>query len=157
MDVSIHTTGWRRLIGCLKSQVIFRKRATNHRALLRKITCKDKTSYGSWQPCITHTKKLRHTCEVVICHTHEREPCRACATAMCNSDDYCIHIYYTLSLPHTRTLMHTPPILPRRFRPRKNKRGGRRGGVGRGYRGREPRRGDMIYSLVHDVTHSYVK
>jgi len=26
--------GWRRLIGCLKLQVIFRKRATNYRALL---------------------------------------------------------------------------------------------------------------------------
>jgi len=31
-----HDTGWRRLIGCLKLQVIFRKRATHHRALLRK-------------------------------------------------------------------------------------------------------------------------
>ena len=30
-------TGWRRLIGCLKLQVNFRKRATNYRALLRKM------------------------------------------------------------------------------------------------------------------------
>ena len=37
-------TGWRRPIGCLKLQVIFRKRATNYRALLRKITCKNKVS-----------------------------------------------------------------------------------------------------------------
>jgi len=35
MDVS---TGWRRPVGCLKLQVIFRKRATNYRALLRKMT-----------------------------------------------------------------------------------------------------------------------
>ena len=31
--------GWRRPRGCLKLQVIFRKRATNYRALLRKMTC----------------------------------------------------------------------------------------------------------------------
>ena len=39
------STGWRRPIGCLKLQVMFRKRATNLRALLRKMTCKDKASY----------------------------------------------------------------------------------------------------------------
>ena len=43
---------WRRPIGCLKVQVISRKRATNYRALLRKITYGDKASYGSWPPCI---------------------------------------------------------------------------------------------------------
>jgi len=45
------TTGWRRPIGCLKSQDSFRKRATNYRALLRKMTYKDKASYGSSPPC----------------------------------------------------------------------------------------------------------
>jgi len=35
-------TGWRRLLGCLKLQVIFRKRATNYRALLRRMTYEDK-------------------------------------------------------------------------------------------------------------------
>jgi len=39
----IHTTEWRRPIGCLKLQVIFRKRATNYRLFCRKwpikITC----------------------------------------------------------------------------------------------------------------------
>ena len=44
-------TGWQRPIGCLKLQVIFRKRATNYRALLRKITYKDKAFYGSSSPC----------------------------------------------------------------------------------------------------------
>ena len=48
---SIFTTGWRRPIGCLELQVIFRKRATNYRALLRKMTCKDKASYDASQPC----------------------------------------------------------------------------------------------------------
>jgi len=46
------STGWRRPIGCPKLQVIFRKRANNYRALLPKMTYKDKASYGSSPPCI---------------------------------------------------------------------------------------------------------
>jgi len=45
-DQTCHT-GWRRRTGCLKLQVIFRKRASNYRVLLRKITSKDRASYGS--------------------------------------------------------------------------------------------------------------
>jgi len=41
-------SGRRRCIGCLKLQVSFRKRATNFRALLRKMTYKDKASYDVW-------------------------------------------------------------------------------------------------------------
>ena len=37
-------TGWRRLIGCLKLQVICHKRANNDRALLQKMNHKDKAS-----------------------------------------------------------------------------------------------------------------
>jgi len=51
-------TGWRRPIGCLKLQVIFRKRATNYRALLRKATYKDKTSYDSRPPCKSKQTRL---------------------------------------------------------------------------------------------------
>jgi len=46
-------SGWQRLIGYLKLQVIFSKRATNYRAPFRKMTYKDKASYRSWPPCIT--------------------------------------------------------------------------------------------------------
>jgi len=49
----IGPTGLRR---CLELQVSFRKRATNYRDFLRKMTCKDKASYGSWPPCATHVK-----------------------------------------------------------------------------------------------------
>jgi len=49
--IHVPITGWRRPIGCLKVQVVFRKRATNYRALLRKMTYKDKASYGSPPPC----------------------------------------------------------------------------------------------------------
>jgi len=46
-----NTTGWRRPIGCLKLQVILRKRATNYRAHLRKMTYEDKAPYDSMPPC----------------------------------------------------------------------------------------------------------
>ena len=52
-------TGWRRPIGCLKLQVIFRKRATNYRALLRKMTCKDKASYDSTPPCTKYAQMIQ--------------------------------------------------------------------------------------------------
>jgi len=45
------TTGWRRPTGCLKLQVILRKRATDYRAVLQKMTYKDKASYESSPPC----------------------------------------------------------------------------------------------------------
>jgi len=41
----LYNTGWKRGIGCFKLQVSFRKRATNYRALLRKMTCEDKALY----------------------------------------------------------------------------------------------------------------
>ena len=44
-------TGWRRLIGSPKLQIIFHKRATKYRALLRKMSYKDKGSYESSPPC----------------------------------------------------------------------------------------------------------
>jgi len=59
---------WRRLIGCLKLQVIFCKRSTNYRALLRKMTYKDMASYPSsplwygmayvWMSRGTHMEEL---------------------------------------------------------------------------------------------------
>jgi len=62
-------TGWRRLIGCLKLQVIFRKRTTNYMALLRKMTYKDTASYDSSPPC-THTVVLTDDLDTsMIMHT----------------------------------------------------------------------------------------
>jgi len=51
------STGWQRLIGCLKLQVIFRKRATNYSALLWKMTYEDKAPY----------MRLRHPVCVRVC------------------------------------------------------------------------------------------
>jgi len=46
------STGWRRLVGSPKLQIIFHKRATKYRSLLRKMTYKDKGSYESSPPCM---------------------------------------------------------------------------------------------------------
>ena len=65
-----------------KSHVIFRQRATNYRALLRKMTSKDKASYGSFAndtaECresidrghpIAHCNTLQHICNTLQ-HVH---------------------------------------------------------------------------------------
>ena len=52
--ICIYIYMWRRLMGCLKLQVIFHKRATNYRVLLRKMTYTDKASYWSSPPCTLH-------------------------------------------------------------------------------------------------------
>jgi len=56
----IKCTGWRRLIGSPKLQVIFHKRATKYRSLLRKMIYKDKGSYESSSPCTARGIKIRH-------------------------------------------------------------------------------------------------
>ena len=79
LEYASHVTGWRRLIGCLKLQVIFCKRATNCRALLQKMTYRDKPFCASSPPCVrircfTHTVCLLLT-RVCVC---ERECVRLC-------------------------------------------------------------------------------
>ena len=66
----VFCTGWWRLIGCLKLQVIFRKRATNYRALLRKMTCEYKTSYDSPPPCNARIDIYTRTYTVYIFCTY---------------------------------------------------------------------------------------
>jgi len=65
-------TGWRGYVRCLKLQDSVRKRATNDRALLRKIIWKDKAPYHMrlrHPVCMkhgTHINRTRHSCECVI-------------------------------------------------------------------------------------------
>jgi len=59
------STGWQRLIGSPKLQIIFHKRATKHRSLLRKMTYKDKGSYESSPPCMSsHTTSWSSSLEL---------------------------------------------------------------------------------------------
>ena len=50
------STGWRRLIGSPKLQIIFSRSVTKYRSLVRKMTYKDKGSYKSSPPCSNETK-----------------------------------------------------------------------------------------------------
>ena len=50
---------WRRLIGSPKLQIIFHKRATKYRSLLRKMTNKDKGSYESLPPCRARAREIK--------------------------------------------------------------------------------------------------
>ena len=65
-DTDVHYTviGWPRPIECLKLQVIFSKRATKYRALLRKMTYQDKASYDSTPP-----SKRVYIIQRICCHT----------------------------------------------------------------------------------------
>jgi len=42
---------WPKCVRCLKLQDSFRKRASNHKALLREMTYKDRAFYAFWPPC----------------------------------------------------------------------------------------------------------
>jgi len=52
------STGWPRLIGSPKLQIILHNRATKYRSHLRKMTYKDKGSYESSPPCIVSTEQI---------------------------------------------------------------------------------------------------
>jgi len=65
-----HITGWRRLIGSPKLQIIFHQRATKYRSLLRKMTYKDKGSYECSPPCISLLKlDMRVRFAIEICNS----------------------------------------------------------------------------------------
>jgi len=77
-------TGWRRSIGCLKLQVSFPSRPTNYRALLWRMTYKDKASYGSSPLCtIVALEQTIHTW---------------CSTGYCNWIDFQSHSPILISL-----------------------------------------------------------
>jgi len=67
-------TGWRRCTGCLRLQISFRKRATHCRAILWKMTSKDKASCHSTPPSmpmgLCHPAARAHTCAHARTHTH---------------------------------------------------------------------------------------
>ena len=69
----------KRLIGCLKLQVIFRTRATNYRSLLRKMTCN-----------LRHPMTLRHPV-----HAHLFVICVCGDTSMC----VCVYAQYVCLSP----------------------------------------------------------
>jgi len=99
-DAMLHNSdmmykGWQKCTGCRRSQVMFRKRATNHRALVRKMTYRDKASYVSSKLCIhnrdTICLPLIHDRDTML---HKRH------TMLHNSDTMYIHDRDQICLPH---------------------------------------------------------
>ena len=68
-------TGWRRLIGSPKLQIIFHKRATKYRSLLWKMTYKDKGSYESSPPCTTIERRIHRSIVFRCLPLHVYKPC----------------------------------------------------------------------------------
>ena len=114
--VYVSATGWRRLIGSLKLRIIFHKRATRYRSLLRKMTYKDKGAYESSPPCTCADGRVTyilafHVRTCICTHAH---------TIFLSLSLSCIYTYvhhlsqthtYSLSVihtnTHTQTLTHT--------------------------------------------------
>jgi len=123
-------TGWWRPIGCLKLQVIFRKRVTNCRALLRKITYEQEAPSVTTPPCMCmctyksnvclyvesrHTSRhITHvsTCTHTHTHTHTHMYARAHAQTHIHTPAHTCTLVYTharirthkIFLAHTYTL-----------------------------------------------------
>jgi len=98
-------TGWRRLIGSPKLQIIFNKRAIKYRSLLQKMTFKDKGSYESSPPCKTHLQM-----------------CLSCVYSFADVDPLCVYvcIFWLIlagllttahQLSEIAVLMHTMSLL----------------------------------------------
>jgi len=119
--VYIHTyvyTGWRRLIGSPKLQIIFHKRAIKYRSRLRKMICKDKGSYESSPPCtrvLAHNYVCTYTHMYTQMNTHEHTHARAHTHTHVHAHTHTHIRIYTCFWAHvyvcTYTHEHTPPPL----------------------------------------------
>jgi len=93
----IQDTEWRRPIVCLELQVSFRKMTTNCRALLCKMTYKDKASYVSSPPCMRW--QYMSVCAIKCA----RMNAKLCAVHSCIPDSTYIWIFEHTLIVHTRT------------------------------------------------------
>jgi len=96
-------TGGRRLIGSFKLQIIFRKRATKYRSLLRKMNYEDQGSYESSPPCRHLAATFRYgKCTVSTKHlgVSLNAPIRyiQCYVSINASTSYC-QCYVSLNAP----------------------------------------------------------
>jgi len=97
-------TGWR---GGLKLQISFRKRATDFRALLRKMTYGGKAFFDATPPCTTH---MSHTCHTLYYsdlkrgYTHVTHMSHTCHTHVTHMSHTC----YT----HATHMLHTCHSIP---------------------------------------------
>ena len=80
------STGWRRLVGSPKLQIISHKRATKYRSRLQKMTYRDKGSHESSPPCSVLRKWQWHREGVLrYCVAVVSVVCSNVAVAFCGS------------------------------------------------------------------------
>ena len=72
------STGWRRPVRCILSRITFRKLATNYRALLPNMTCKDKASYDSTPLCSFISCVTYKSYEDLLIRWNAWKGCHAC-------------------------------------------------------------------------------
>ena len=121
MPLQTHRTGWRRIIGCLKLQVILRKKATNYMVLLRKMTYEDQASHDSmlpcsmlhncrWYACVCSCVSVRAQTYVCVCLWLPVCRCTDMFNVLwvCHSPSHALIPPHTHSILHTHTLPHTP-------------------------------------------------
>ena len=108
----LQSTGWRRLIGSPQLQIIFHKRATKYRALLLKMTCKDKGSYGSLPPCIFKVPSWdmcrRHTLQHCNTLQHTATPC----STLQHTAAHCNTLQHTATRTHCNAIQEGTLISP---------------------------------------------
>jgi len=103
-------TRWRRLTGCLKLQVIFRKRAINYRALLQEMTYKDKASYGFSPPCIAYNIYVSvYVYIYASCHTYVSMVISLSISSRAPDRMWKRTATHCNTLPHTATFCHALP------------------------------------------------
>ena len=95
---------WRRLIGSPKLQIIFHKRATKYRSLLRKMTYKDNGSYESSPPCRSCSRKYT---SLTRTHTHTHTRTHTGEETVRLMHLRVMRCTPTLSLTHTQIHTHT--------------------------------------------------
>ena len=128
--MNLQGTGWRRLIESVKLHIIFHKRVTNYRALLRKMTYKDKGSYESSPPvwldahqsnrastsCVhIYTNIYTHTCTHFTPHTPtwERSVESLWSVSCSSSISPSVNFVCAYAYVHTYIYIHILPRIPR--------------------------------------------
>jgi len=91
---------------CIKLHVSFRKRSTEYRARLRKMTYADKTSYGTSPPCTSSLPEV-----IDSTSASERAVCNACDTQCA------VHATYRSACNSVQCMQHTARSRVR-YRPR---------------------------------------
>jgi len=100
---------WSRLVQCLISWVVFRKLATNYRALLQEMIYKVKAPYGSLPPYNTVEPRVYESCHIQMSHSIAVIPLGNAVMPLSiasNAIEPCVHESCHIQMSHI-THVHT--------------------------------------------------